>query len=296
MQLSDNMRGAALMVSSMVAFTINDAFLKAVLDEIPLFQAMFLRGIGTVACLIFLTHLLGQLKVDFGGRNWGLVVLRSAAEVAGSFFFLTALLHMPLANVTAVLQALPLTISLAGAVFLGEVIGWRRMLAILIGFAGVFLIVRPGSDGFSVYSVYALGAVACVTLRDLIVRRLPAQVPSMMIGLVAAVSVMVFGGVGSVTEPWAPLTGLAALQLIGAIIAIMFGYVFSVAAMRSGELGFVAPFRYAGLIAALMIGWAVFAEWPSALTLIGAAIVVGTGFFTLYRERRLQRRTSLRRR
>ncbi len=293
MQISDNMRGAFLMMGSMVAFTVNDAFLKAVSDELPLFQALFLRGIGTVVCLIILAHVLGQFRLSFGAKVWALIGLRSAAEVLAAIFFLTALFNMPLANVTAVLQALPLTVTLAGAVFLGEAIGWRRMLAILVGFSGVFLIVRPGAEGFNVYSLYALAAVGCVTLRDLVVRRMPRDVPSVMVGLVAAVAVMVFGGVACLTEDWAPVTTVAAAQLGGAMVAIVFGYVFSVAAMRGGDLGFVAPFRYAGLIAALILGWLVFAEWPDAVTLTGAAIVVATGLFTLLRERHTARRSTI---
>lgn len=278
------------MMGSMVAFTVNDAFLKAVSDELPLFQALFLRGIGTVACLIVMARVMGVWRLNFGARVWGLIILRSLAEVMAAVFFLTALFNMPLANVTAVLQALPLTVTLAGAVFLCEAIGWRRIVAILVGFVGVFLIIRPGADGFNIYSLYALAAVACVTLRDLVVRRMPPDVPSIMVGLLAALAVMLFGGVASLFEPWAPISPLALGQLSGSMIAIIFGYVFSVAAMRSGELGFVAPFRYAGLIAALILGWLVFAEWPEVITLIGAGIVVATGLFTLLRERAQKRR------
>lgn len=194
---------------------------------------------------------------------------------------------MPIANVTAVLQALPLTVSLAAAVFLGKALGWRRLIAILVGFGGVFIIVQPGSDGFSVYSIYALGAVACVTVRDLAVRRMSANVPSVLVGLMAAVTVTSTGAIVTATQAWVPVAGVTALQLGGAMVFIVFGYVFSVAAMRTGEIGFVAPFRYSGLIAALILGWIIFGDWPVPLTLLGAAIVVATGLFTLFRERQL---------
>ena len=287
MQISDNMRGAGLMAGSMVAFTVNDAFMKGLSGDIPLFQALFLRGLGTVAVLVALAIITGQFRFGYSRKDWVLIGLRSTAEIGGTVFFLTALFHMPIANVTAVLQVLPLTVSLAGALFLGEVLGWRRLIAILVGFVGVFLIVRPGGEGFTIYSIYALGAVACITLRDLVVRRMSRKVPSIMVGLMAAISVTLSGAFVTATQSWVPVDGTTTLQLAGAMAFIVFGYIFSVAAMRTGEIGFVAPFRYSGLLAALIIGWAVFGDWPVPLTLIGAGIVVTTGLFTLYRERQL---------
>ena len=293
MQISDNIRGALLMMGSMVAFTVNDAFMKALSDELPLFQALLLRGFGTVICLTVLCAAMGQLQFNLGRRSWGLIALRTVAEVASAYFFLTALYHMPLANVSAILQALPLTVSLAAAVFLGEALGWRRLVAILIGFAGVFLIIKPEAGGFSLYSLYALAAVAFVTLRDLVVRRMDHAVPSVLVGLVAALAVTVFAAVMCIGTPWVQVTWLAGWQVVGAMAAIMFGYVFSVTAMRHGEIGFVAQFRYASLVAALILGWVVFDEWPAPLMLVGAGIVVATGLFTLYRERRFARRSML---
>ena len=282
---SENMRGAALMTGSMVGFTVNDAFMKALSSDIPLFQALLLRGLGTVVFLVVLAILRKQFRFDFKSKDWVLIVLRCLAEVMGTVFFLTALFHMPIANVTAVLQALPLTVALAGAVFLREPVGWRRLLAILVGLVGVVLIVRPGGDGFTVYSVYALGAVVCITLRDLVVRRMSHDIPSIIVGLMAAIAVTLAGAVVTATQPWVPVDGVTAIKLVGAMVFIIFGYIFSVAAMRVGEISFVSPFRYSGLLAALVLGWIVFGDWPVPLTLLGATIVVVTGLFTIYRER-----------
>lgn len=289
MALSDNMKGAALMAGSMTAFTVNDAFLKALSDELPLFQALFLRGLGLTICLFGLCLVMGQFRLGLGRANWSLIGWRALAEVLAAYFFLTALFNMPLANVSAILQALPLTVTLAGAVFLGEALGWRRMTAIVLGFAGVLLIVRPGTDGFNIYSLMALAAVAAVTLRDLVVRRLSSDVPTLMVALSAAVAVTAAAGVASAFVNWAPVSGKAAWQLTGSTLFIMGGYVFSVSAMRVGELSFVAPFRYTSLLVALILGLVVFGDFPQPLTLIGAAIVVMTGLFTLWREARLRR-------
>lgn len=288
--ISDNARGALLMMAAMAGFTLNDTCLKALSDELPLYQALFLRGLATTLFLYLLARGMGALRFDLAARDWGLVALRTGAEVAAAWFFLTALFHMPLANATAILQSLPLAITLAGALFLGEAVGWRRLSAILVGFAGVMLIVRPGAAGFTVYSLYALTAVACVTLRDLSTRRLSSGVPSLTVALVGSVGVTVFGAAGSLGGGWAPISAVAALQLAGATVFVILGYVCSVMVMRAGDLGFVALFRYTGLIWALVLGLLVFGHWPAPLTLAGAAIVAATGLFTLWRER--TRRTA----
>jgi S-adenosylmethionine uptake transporter len=288
MQLSENIRGAAFMVGAMTAFTINDAFMKALSDEVHLFQAIFMRGVGVVACLTALCWAMGQLRFDMARRDWGLIVLRSLAEAGGAYFFITALFNMPIANVSAILQSLPLTVSLAGALFLREPLGWRRIVAIAIGFCGVLLIVQPGGEDFNIYGIYAVASVACVTVRDLAVRRMSRSVPSVMVALVAAFTVMLMGLVGSIWADWQPMTTKASLQMLGATTFVIGGYVCSVAAMRVGEISFVAPFRYASLLVALVLGYVVFRDFPGLLALSGAAVVVLTGLFTLYREARLK--------
>lgn len=287
--MTPNTRGALFMMLSMAAFTFNDACMKAMSDVVPLFQAVFLRGIFTSLILIAAAVYLRAFKVALSRRDWMLIWLRSLAEVAAAYFFLSALFKMPIANVSAILQALPLTVTLAGALFFREQVGWRRMLAILIGFLGVLLIVKPGAEGFNSYSVLAVISVIAVTIRDLAARRLSHEVPSMTVALSAAVLVTVFGGLGALSQPWAPIGTTEAMQLAGTVFFVVGGYLFSVMAMRVGEIGVVAPFRYFSLLCALILGFLLFGEWPDEVTLFGSAIVVATGVFTFYRERRLAR-------
>lgn len=284
--MSDNARSALLMIAAMAGFTINDAFLKAVLVDIPLHQALLIRGLMTIVALGLLAYRMGALKLALSSRDRRAVALRTVGEVGALGLFLTALANMPFANATAILQSVPLVLTLAGALFLGEPIGWRRLAAILLGFAGVMMIVRPGTEGFTVYSLYALGAVVFVTLRDLATRGLSREVPSLTVALTAAVGATAFGAVGSLTGDWVAMKPAAMWQLFGSAVSITMGYVCSVAMMRVGELSFVAPFRYTALLFALLLGLVVFGEWPDALTLAGAAIIAGTGLFTLWREGR----------
>jgi S-adenosylmethionine uptake transporter len=288
--MSPNLAGALLMMASMAAFTLNDTAIKATAGVIPLFQLIFLRGVITTALILATRGRLGPMHLRFDRRDWFFIALRALAEVGGAFFFLSALFNMPLANVSAILQVLPLTVTLASAVVLREAVGWKRMSAIAVGFVGVMLIVKPGAEGFTVWSVYALIAVLCVTVRDLATRQLSSVVPSMSVTLVTAVTISIAAGLASLGTPWVPVSRDPAILIVVASVFVLGGYFFSIHAMRTGDVSFVAPFRYTGLIWALVLGWCVFGDWPGALTLIGAAIVVATGIFTLLRERQLRLR------
>ncbi|GAA6203079.1 DMT family transporter [Aquicoccus sp. SU-CL01552] len=283
--MTPNAKGALLMMGSMAAFTLNDTCVKATAGALPLLQILTLRGLISSILLFGLARRLGTLHLSMGRGDAVLLGLRCASEVAAAYFFLTALMNMPLANVTAVLQVLPLTVTLGAALFFGERVGWRRMLAILLGFGGMLLIVRPGPEGFSLHASYALAAVACVTVRDLTTRRMSPQVSSMTVTLTSALSVFVAAGLASIWVDWVPLDGRTAALICASSLFVMLGYLFSVLVMRVGEVSFTAPFRYTGLLWALGLGWVVFGHWPAPLTLLGAGIVAAAGLFTFYRGR-----------
>ena len=287
--MSNNVFGALLMMASMASFTFNDTFIKMTDGAVPLWQLLFLRGIITTMLILGLGYVLRNIHCQISGRDWRLIGMRCVSEIAAAYFFLSALLQMPLANAIAILQVLPLAVSLAAALFLGESLGWKRMTAILIGFCGMLLIVRPGPDGFSIWSIYALLAVLCVTCRDLVTRQLSPGVPSLTVTLVAAISVTIFAGVASVPQGWSELTPNLWALIVGSSISILGGYFFSVQVMRQGDISFIAPFRYTSLIFALALGWLIFGDWPDGLTMVGAGIIVTTGLFTLYRERAVAR-------
>jgi drug/metabolite transporter (DMT)-like permease len=288
MTLSPNLQGAVYMMGSMAAFTFNDACVKLLAPEMPLFQIIFLRGVLTSVLLVGLAYAMGlrSLRIPRGDR-W-LVVGRTLAELGGMVSFLTALLHMPLANISAFLMSLPLTVSLAAALFLGEPVGWKRLMAILVGMIGVMMIVQPGTAGFNSYSLLVLLAVALFTARDILTRRLSDAVPSLAVAVITAVSVAGFGGLMMIPQDWAAVSSGGATLVALAAVFIIAGYLLSIMVMRVGEVSFVAPFRYTMLIWALALGWYLFGDWPDSLTLAGAAVVVATGIFTIYRESRVR--------
>lgn len=288
MAISDNLRGALYMNLSMFAFTVNDTFMKAVTQTLPLYQTIALRGLIAVVGLLLVARFTGGFTLNISARDAKLITLRSLADVAATILFLSALMHMPLANLSAVMQAIPLAVTLGAAMFYGDKIGWRRMTAIVIGFIGVMIIIRPGTAGFSIWSVMGLGSVLTVVIRDLSVRPLDRAVPSIMVALGAGVAVTAMGLVGAAIQGWQPINLLQSAQVAGAGVMLPIGYICAVSAMRVGDVGFIAPFRYMSLMWAILLGWLAFSNLPDLYAVIGASIVVATGVYTLMRERKLR--------
>jgi drug/metabolite transporter (DMT)-like permease len=292
MPLSNNLRGSLFMVVAMAAFTLNDACMKAITADVPLFQAIAMRGVLTVGVLAVMVWATAGGQFTLRGRDARVAGIRAVAEVLATITFIAALMHMPLANLSAIFQALPFTVTLAAAVFFGDRIGWRRMTAIVIGFLGVMLIVRPGTAGFDMWSLMALASVATAAARDLATRELSAHVPSVTVAFWTASLLTVTAGLVMLGQGWqAP--AVRDLWLIPlAAFCVVLGYLFIIKTMRVGDIGFVAPFRYTALIWAIGLGWIMFGTLPDGLTLLGGTIVIATGVFTLYRGQKLAQTTS----
>lgn len=292
MKLTDNVFGAILMAVSMLSFISNDALMKFLFQTISVEQGIFMRGLVSVPLLALIAYLRKSLFVRIDWRNWRVILTRAFAELAATMAFLTALSNMPLANITAILQALPLTVTMFAAIFFGEQVGWRRWSAILAGFIGVLIIIRPGGDGFNEYAVLAIVAVACVTVRDAITRRLDRSVPSLFVAFISAIPIFIYGGVATATTGWTIVSGAIIGIVVVAAIAITCGYLFAVMAMRNGEISFVAPFRYTGMIWAILFGFLLFGDLPDAATILGTMIVIGMGVYAFHRERIRQRASA----
>lgn len=286
-QFSDNLRGAAYMVLAMLGFVLNDAIMKLVSSDVHLYQAIFLRGVLATAIMGILAWRSGGFSVPRNVTN-KFVVLRTIGELGGTVFFLTALFNMELANAGAILQAMPLVVTLGAALILRETVGWRRYSAITVGLLGVLIIIRPGGDGFNIFSLSALAAVFCLVLRDLATRGIPRDMSSNFISFVAAAAVMIMGAIVTLFGEWQPVSALSLLKLTASALFLMAGYFWSIQAMRFGEVSFTSPFRYTSLIWAIILGYVVFGDIPDVPMIIGSIIVVGSGLFTLYRERQMK--------
>ena len=286
------MKGAALMTACVSAYVINDAFMKLLFSEIALFQAVFLRSIITVPPILIMVWITKVAIRNLSKQDKRLILVRVGAEIFTTITFLTALKHMPLANVTAILQALPLAITMAAALFLAEPVGWRRWSAILVGFVGVLIVVRPGLEGFNIYSLSAFMAIIFLTVREIATRKLTSKVPTITVVLSTAVGSTLFAGIMMIGSEWDTVSAVSWLLILGAAVAVLIATLLSVMAMRIGDIGFVSPFRYTSMLGAIGLGILMFGDWPDQPTLVGTVIIVSTGIYTFHREQKVSRKAT----
>ena len=268
----------------MGAFVLNDAFVRLAGNSLPLAQILFLRGVLTTLVLLTFAIYLGTFKVRVVKKDKLKIFFRSIAEALTAYFFLTAVLNMPFANVTALLQILPMTVTLAAALVFKEKVGLIRIILIIVGFLGVILIINPSADGFNLYSGYALIAVILITTRDLITRKLSVEVPTLLPTVSASFGVLLFSIILMAKTPIQPLNIQNSFFIILAAFFIIFGYYTAVLVMRVGDISFISPFRYSAIIFALILGLIFFNEWPDLTALIGICIVTAAGGFLLYKN------------
>ncbi|WP_414645625.1 MULTISPECIES: DMT family transporter [unclassified Bradyrhizobium] len=286
MPLSPNLRGSLFMAAAMASFTANDTITKAVAAELNIGEILLVRGLVAMVLVAALAWYRDALRSFAALLIWP-VGLRVMGEIGGTLTYLSAIAQIPLANASAIFQALPLVITLGAALVFGEPVGWRRWLAIAAGFIGVLVIVRPGAEGFSQASLLALASVGFCAVRDLATRRIPKQLPTVFITLLTTVTVTTAGAVVLVPlGGWRPPSGHALGLLVFAAVLILIGYQCIIVSLRTGDISAVAPFRYSALLWAMLLGYLAFGHKPDVQMLAGAAIIVASGLYAFYRERK----------
>lgn len=284
-----NLRGAALMTFSMLAFAIEDVLIKTLGARIPPGQIISVIGAG--ASLAFVAWFIAKRQPVFVPEHLnGKVWLRGLFEVLGTMLFISALIRMDVTMLSAIIQATPLVVAMGGAVFLGQTVGWRRWAAILIGFAGVLLIIRPGLDGVSIATAFGVGGMLGLAGRDLATRAITVHISGAHVSLHAFL-LLIPAGLVLCWINGAPLvipSSRDGLTLVLCVAIALIAYLCIVAATRSGDAAFISLFRYTRMLFALVLGMVILNERPDTLTLIGVAIVISAGLFTLIREARLK--------
>lgn len=288
--ISENRRGIAGMVASMMLFICNDALVKFVSQTLPTGQLIFLRGVSATILIAVLAMALGQWRRAPAMFNPP-VFARALIDGAATFLYLIALFHMPIANVTAINLSVPLMLTVCAALFLSEQVGWRRWSAVTTGFIGVLLVVQPAVEGFNWFALVALIGTLFHSARDLLTRRIGAGIPSLIVTLSTAMVVTIAAGGLSLIEGWQPLPLRELLLLILASAFLSGGYYLVIDCMRHGELSVVAPFRYTAMLWALLMGYFVWGDVPNLPAWMGIALLVGSGLYIFHREQ-VRRRTA----
>ena len=281
-----NLRGILFMTLSMGGFAVEDLFLKILSETVPVSQILIYVGISATVFLSVISVIkrIPVLRNDIYSNK--LFIIRSFADMMGAVLIMTSISLMPLSTVSSILQALPLFIIFGAVLIFKESVGWRRWSAVSFGFIGVILILKPGLSSFNPSSLIVLLAVACLALRDLVTRKISKDIHSITVSLYAFILTTV-GGIISL-----PFFGkfiiLTITQWIVVLTITLFGcfsYFMLVLATRKGDISVISPFRYSRLIFALVLAILVLNERPDTHTLFGAAIIVASGYYTIWRER-----------
>ncbi len=292
MPQSDNFRASIYMLLAMGTFTLGDSITKYLLSEMNSGQYILIRGIFATLLISFLAWRQGALRKVPIER---MTLLRVAGEGFATLTYIYSLGNLSQAFCSAVFQATPLAVTFGAALFLKEKVGWRRWSCILLGFIGVLIIIRPGTEGAASIVAIAilLASVGFASLRDIATRRVPAGVPTLYLSTLTAASITIVGG-GLVFPMggWQPVSMVSILVMACAAILLLVGYHFIILAMREGEISFVSPFRYSSLLWAIGLSMAVFGEAPDIYTIIGSVLVVGSGIYMVYRENTLKKRAK----
>ncbi|MBM7069671.1 DMT family transporter [Actibacterium sp. 188UL27-1] len=282
----DTVRAAALMTLAMAGFAAGDALIKEASATLTNWQILLLLGGGGSAIFACLAILRGVPLINAVFWNRAILV-RNGFEMLAALSMITALSRVPLTTLTVILQATPLLVTAGAVLVFGMQVGWRRWSAISFGFVGVLLILRPGLEGFDPNALFALAAAIALAARDLATRAVPGSVHSLLLAFYGFAVIAPLGMIGIAVDPggtaW-QTTGVTLMIL--AVILTACAYYAITAAMRIGDIAAVAPFRYARLLFGLLIGIIAFNERPDLLTYAGAALILGSGLYTLARDRR----------
>lgn len=288
--MSEKMRAILAMAAAMFVFNIGDTLIKVAGVGLPTGEMMFVRGVFSSAMILGYAWWIGALS------SWRTalappVLLRTAADSACTLLYFNGLKHLKFADAAAISQFLPLMVMAGAALFLDEKVGWRRWTSALVGLLGVMLVIKPGTSAFDPASMWIVASTAAVAFRDIITRKIPREVPTVMITVLAAVSVTLLGLFLAPFETWHVPTGGEHVLMAICGFTVLTGYVFIIIASRSGDAAACAPFRYTYIVFALLSSILVFNESSDLVSWIGIALIVGSGLYMLHRERVLGKRT-----
>lgn len=289
-----NRRGIISLTGCMAAYAVSDVTTKLVAQTHPFGEVIAVRGLFTIVAVGIVLAASGYWRF-IRSTLTAPVLLRSMLDALSSGMYIAALIHMPMANAGALVMIHPLILVALSVVLFAETVGWRRWSAVVAGFIGVLFIVKPTPAAFNAWALFGLGAALVGALREIVTRRLDPSLPSMVVAFISVVALTLVGcGVG-VTEQWQAM-GMREIGYL-ALAACFFSLAvyLAVMAFRGVDISVVAPFRYTFLVFAGIAGFVSFGEVPDRWSVTGAALIVGSGLYTLHREalRRRKARSEL---
>ena len=290
----ENLRGISFMILAMASFSLEDLIIKILSNYMPVSQILISIGIVSVFLLIFIGQITNIPTTRVHDLLNPLIVTRSISDMLGAIFIVYAISLISLSTVSSILQAIPLLVTAGSAIILKEKVGWRRWTAIIIGFLGVMLILKPGMDSFQSSSILAFIGITFLSLRDLLTRKITQEIPTLTISIYAFMSATL-GGILliPISDPFVTLKILYSFLILLSAIIACFSYFMLVLATRQGDVSIISPFRYTRLIFALSLAIFILEERPDIYTIIGAIIIIISGCYTCWREYLLEKKELL---
>ena len=280
-----NSKGIILMLISMASFAVGDTFVKISGAFLSPAQIMFFLIAGGLIIFAIIEKLKGENLLDRRACS-SVLLIRYCAEMVGLVAMIIGLTKIPLSVVGTVTQASPILVAAGAVIFFKEVISWRRWTSIFIGFVGVVLVIQPGSQNLDYAVIWAVIALVAFSIRDLVTRLTPPDIPSSSIATFTMIAAFPF------TTAWVFLSGEKFFppEMDWAVVSSMiilgsFGYLLLITSLRLGELSAIMPFRYSRIVFLLILGFLVFGERPTASMLIGATLILISGVYIMWREK-----------
>ena len=273
------------MIISMASFAAGDTFVKISGAFLSPAQIMFFLIAGGLIIFAMIAKIKGENLLD--SRAFSPVLLiRYLAEMIGLVAMIIGLTKIPLSVVGTVTQASPILVAAGAVFFFKEIVSWRRWSSIIIGFVGVVLVIQPGSQNLDYAVIWAVVALVAFSIRDLVTRLTPPDIPSSSIATFTMIAAFPF------TTAWVFLSGEKFFPpgIDWAIVSSMiifgsFGYLLLITSLRLGELSAIMPFRYSRIVFLLILGVLVFGERPTASMLVGTALILTSGVYIMWREK-----------
>jgi drug/metabolite transporter (DMT)-like permease len=270
-----NVTGAALLAAAMTLFNAGDTFVKLLSERLPLPEVIATRNLLAAGLVLLAWSARPGLirRAHLTDRG---VLARAALDTCTTLLYLLGVSLLPLAEAATLLFVSPLLGTALAGLVLRERVGRLRWLAVAAGFAGVLLVAQPGGVDWRPAALLPLVAACFMAVADIVTRRIDPAVGPVSVVLTNLMAVAIAAGLWAALDP-RPLAAADLPALLLAAGFLLAGYLTYVAAFRLGEVSFVAPFKYAGLPAAALLGWLVWGDLPNGLAVVGMGLIAGRG-------------------
>jgi len=282
--MSTNLKSILLMIAAMGCLTLTDLFIKIASQTLPIGQVMIFYGVGALIVFWLMLRINGE-AIQISPLASSAVLFRNFGDLIALNSMFLALVYVPLSTIGAIIQTVPIMVTAAAALFLGEQVGIRRMSAILVGFFGTLLIIQPGASNFDLTAIIALIAAVGMALRDIATKLVRENYSTLLLSfyscflfIFSGIILLIIGGQTIATD----------MDDIGILLAIVAagssGFFFMTEAIRLGDISVVSPFRYTRLLFSIAAGILILGEQVNTFKVVGSALTILSGLYIWRRE------------